>query len=144
MYRSVEDTKEALKRALERAVCIEQENESLRFNIENLLRDKGVIENTLENTRRYLNETEHLVRAREGNVAIEDFAKLVEKLEISELRAQEASTESAKAFANSSRTIAYLESECTRLKTLIDHFRCVNVKLSDDVKLAHLEGKPPP
>ena len=41
------------------------------------------------------------------------------------------------AFARSARSIALLEGECTRLRTLLDHFRGVNAKLIGDVKAAH-------
>jgi hypothetical protein len=46
-----------------------------------------------------------------------------------ETRAVQMSTMSAKSFAQSARTIAYLEGECGRLKTMLDHFRCVYVRL---------------
>ena len=42
-----------------------------------------------------------------------------------ETRAVQMSTMSAKSFAQSARTIAYLEGECGRLKTMLDHFRSV-------------------
>ena len=50
------------------------------------------------------------------------------------------SAQSAKAFAQSARTIAYLEGEVTRVKTLADHFRVVNDKLMGDLKLSREES----
>jgi chromosome segregation ATPase len=137
---NMEETKSALKSALDRAVVVEEENELLRIDLNDIEKQKLDLERALQETRRYLEETETLVRSRQDNVGVEDFAKLIEKLETSEARAQEVAAESATAYADSTRTIAYLESECTRLRTLVDHFRCINVKLGDDVKTAHLEG----
>lgn len=50
------------------------------------------------------------------------------------------STISAKSFAQSARTIAYLEGECGRLKTMLDHFRLVNDKMMCDIRIAREEG----
>lgn len=73
----------------------------------------------------------------------EEFSRLkvqVERLEKSEKRSLEISKHGAKSFARSARTIAYLESECLRLRTLVDHFRLVNSKLTSDMKAANEEG----
>jgi chromosome segregation ATPase len=61
-----------------------------------------------------------------GTVGIEELRRLEERLENAEQRAVEISTHGAKTFAQSARTIAFLEGECGRLKTLQDHFRYVN------------------
>ena len=137
---SLEETQLALRNALERAVALEEENQDLRISLDTVLQEKMTVERALEGTRQSLEETEVLARSRQENVGVEDFAKLMEKLEAAEIRAQETATESAQAFADSARTIAFLESELTRVKTLVDHLRCVNVKLQDDMKVAHLEG----
>lgn len=137
---SLEETQAALKTALERAVVLEDENQELRYALNAAMQEKVGVERDLEGTRQSLEETVLLARSRQDNVGVEDFAKLMEKLEAAEIRAKETAAESAQAFADSARTIAYLESELTRVKTLVDHLRCVNVKLQDDLKVAHLEG----
>jgi hypothetical protein len=60
--------------------------------------------------------------------------------EQAETRAVQMSTISAKSFAQSARTIAYLEGECGRLKTMLDHFRLVNDKMMCDIRIAREEG----
>lgn len=72
-------------------------------------------------------------------ISAEEFARLAARLENAELRAEEMATNGAKAFARSARTVAFLEGECSRLRTLGDHFRAVNMKLMGDVKAAHEE-----
>ena len=70
----------------------------------------------------------------------EEVHNIKQRLSEAELQAEQMSSESARAFAKSARTIAYLEGECTRLKTLLDHLRVVNAKLNGDLKTAHLES----
>lgn len=138
--RQMDDVKHALKLALSRAVLSEGENETMKVLMEDVVMEKTRIERELQLAERHLSDSQLMLRNREENVNVEDFAKLVDKLESAELRAQEAATESVKEFASSARTIAYLESECSRLKSLVDHFRCVNIKLGEDVKEAQVEG----
>lgn len=57
-----------------------------------------------------------------------------------ENRAEKAAAEHAKLYAQHVKTIAYLESECSRLHGMADHFRAHNTKLSDDLKKARLEN----
>ena len=57
-----------------------------------------------------------------------------------ETRAVQMSAISAKSFAQSARTIAYLEGECGRLKAMLDHFRLVNDKMMCDIRIAREEG----
>jgi chromosome segregation ATPase len=77
---------------------------------------------------------------REKSTRIDDFAKLNERLEQAEKQALDMSTDGAKAFARSSKTIAYLESECARLASLADHHKSVNIKLADDIRSMQEEG----
>ena len=58
-----------------------------------------------------------------GGVGGEELYRLNERLVQAESRAVQMSALSAKGFAQSARTIAYLEGECGRLKVMVDHFR---------------------
>jgi chromosome segregation ATPase len=75
-----------------------------------------------------------------AQLASEEYARLVERLELAEKRAVEMSSSGAKAFAKSARTIAYLEGECNHQASLVDHFRGVNAKLTSDLKIVHEEA----
>ena len=66
----------------------------------------------------------------------DDVLKLTERLENAEKRSMEVATHHAKLFANNSRGMAILESECYRLRSLVDYLRLVNAKLIGDVKFA--------
>jgi chromosome segregation ATPase len=57
---------------------------------------------------------------------------LKERVMCAERKAEFLSSDRARSFALSSRVIAYLESECIRLKSLCDHYRSSNTKLSND------------
>ena len=70
----------------------------------------------------------------------EEWHLLSERLSAAEQRAMTISAQSAKTFAQSARTIAFLEGEGARLKALVDHFRVVNEKLVGDLRLAREEG----
>jgi chromosome segregation ATPase len=70
----------------------------------------------------------------------DELAKLSERLECAERRAEELTVNGAQAFAKSSRAIAYLEGECSKLTSVGDYYRGVNVKLLDDLKAVREEA----
>eukprot|EP01038_Epipyxis_sp_PR26KG_P008401 gene8401-11359_t len=84
-------------------------------------------------------QTKNLENSMEQSIMIqpEEYDHLIQRLNDAEKRAIIMSTEGAKSFARSTRTIAFLEGECTRLKTLIDHFRIINMKLTNDLKISN-------
>lgn len=75
-----------------------------------------------------------------GGVGGEEMARLSERLMLAEQTAMQLSARAAKSFAQSARTIAYLEGECGRFKSLVNHFRVVNEKIMCDLKIARKEG----
>lgn len=89
LQEAVEESNRALQSALHRNAQIEEDKEELIQQMESALGDKTALEKLLEDTQRVLNESEDLVRSREENVGVEDFARLVDRLEQSEARAQE-------------------------------------------------------
>jgi predicted nucleic acid-binding Zn-ribbon protein len=71
---------------------------------------------------------------RQSSVSVEAFAEIKNKLSDAVRKADFLSADRAKAFALSSRVVAYLESECIRFQSLVDHYRSSNAKLSADMR----------
>jgi hypothetical protein len=132
----LEEVEDSLKDALQTL----EEEAIEKYDVMNKLRDShresSIFERSLAEARY---EHDAMEKTRE-EIEIATEARLYERLDAAEKRAIEMSNNGAKSFARSTRTIAYLEGECLRLKLLVDHFRLVNVKLSGDLKTAHEEG----
>lgn len=76
----------------------------------------------------------------EKQVLYDEIYQLQQKLQLVEKQSAEISTNGAKVFAKTSRTIALLEADVIRLKSLIDHFKLVNIQLNEDLKVAQIEA----
>ena len=81
-----------------------------------------------------------LIMRKDSALTLDDLPRILEKLEVAERRCVDISAERARAFANSARSIAFLEGESARLRQIVDHLRVVNEKLIGDVLLAQNEG----
>lgn len=119
------EAQDALKEATRVAEDEAAERDALWHQLQDAQNENERLEKALEDLR--LNKG----LDKDGNpiynpslVAIDDFQRLGQRLEAAEQRAVEISSNGAKQFAQSARTIAYLEGECSRLKTLLDHYRC--------------------
>ena len=128
----------SLQNALKNAEENENEKKSLWLQVQQSLKDQERLERALKDTRLMRSTTADSLRDRDRDsgyggshgglgsiqgVSTDEMYRLNERLVQAEQRAVQMSAMSAKSFAQSARTIAYLEGECGRLKTMLDHFR---------------------
>lgn len=140
--KALKDTQALLEKALDRHDHDAHEKEEAWAKYDAAQQHVEDLEHMLDDVNAQLAERidMHNNNDAQAQVLEEEFLSIKQRLSEAELRAEQMSTENARSFAKSARTVAYLEGECTRLKTLLDHQRVVNVKLTGDLKNAHLEG----
>lgn len=140
--RALKDTQALLEKALDRHDHDAQEKDEAWNKYDAAQQHVEDLQRMLDDVHAQLAERidMHNNNDAQAQVLEEEFLSIKQRLSEAELRAEQMSTENARSFAKSARTVAYLEGECTRLKTLLDHQRVVNVKLTGDLKNAHLEG----
>ena len=120
---------------MEKNDFLAEEREQMLTRLKEAQADRDDLERSLEEVRIDAQLQQQDISRESIQNANEELARLSERLEAAERRAVEMSTNGAKAFARSSRTIAFLEGECARLSSLADHFKGVNAKLTGDLKL---------
>ena len=126
----------SLQNALKNAEENDNEKKNLCLLVKQSMKDQERLEKALKDTRLMRSTTADSLRDRDSGfggshgglgsvqgVSTDEMYRLNERLVQAEQRAVQMSTMSAKSFAQSARTIAYLEGECGRLKTMLDHFR---------------------
>lgn len=140
--RALQETQALLQKALDQHERDATEKDEIWAKYEDAQQQVGELQGLLDEVNAQLEERVSANQDQEAQAQAvqEEVGAIHERLSEAELRAEQMSTESARAFAKSARTIAYLEGECTRLRTLLDHLRVVNAKLNGDLKEAHLEG----
>ena len=139
----------SLQNALRNAEENDIEKKNLWMQVQQSLKDQERLERALKDTKLMRSGTADSMRDRDRErdrdrdsgfggshgglvgsvqgVGGEEMYRLNERLVQAEQRAVQMSAMSAKNFAQSARTIAYLEGECGRLKTMLDHFRYVHI-----------------
>lgn len=70
----------------------------------------------------------------------DEFSKLLEKFELTEKRTLELSSVNAKQYSKLMKELVYYKEENSRVKTLLDRLRIVNMKLIGDIKTANSAG----
>lgn len=122
--KTIEELDQGLKGTYEAWTSEVQVNSELQKRIEELeLKTERHLSNDKEEVKKQLLH----VSLEQRLLAVENDAKEIFKSE-------------AKTRATSVRTIETLEGDCARMKSLIDHLRTVNAKLTGDVKVANEMG----
>jgi chromosome segregation ATPase len=140
--KALKDTQVLLQNALDQHDRDAEEKENIWNKYDAAQQQIDELQGMLDDVNAQLSERINVNNNQDAQALVvqEEIHTIQQRLSEAEHRAEQMSTESARAFAKSARTIAYLEGEVTRLKTLLDHLRVVNVKLNGDLKNAHLEG----
>jgi chromosome segregation ATPase len=140
--RTLHETQALLQKALDQHDRDATEKEEIWAKYDAAQQEVGELQAMLDEVNAQLEERVSANQGQEAQAQAvhEEVLAIQQRLSEAELRAEQMSTESARAFAKSARTVAYLEGEVNRLKTLLDHLRVVNVKLNGDLKEAHQEG----
>lgn len=121
---SFDETQQSLRDAIDRRFKDEQVIHELQDQLLSLRSEYIECEEAFR-------EVQSKLRNKDQQYSNDGFStRLVE----AENRAEEMASEQAKLFAQSSRIIAYLEGENSRLKNMCDHFRMANSKLMVELK----------
>ncbi|RYH32484.1 hypothetical protein EON65_00465 [archaeon] len=140
LEKTLRDTQTALQDALDRHERDEQRFAELEDELGHLNNERhGHLETIQELERQNMN-LRNASKNMTTSVSAVEVSDLKARLCAVESRAEKAAAEHAKLYAQHVKVIGYLESECTRLRGLGDHFRAVNSKLMADVKQAQLQG----
>ena len=132
LSKSLLECKNSLSFALDRIIKLENENEEQKRALNDYDEQKYYLEQSLQQAEKEhdeLNQSKAVIQE-----VTEEIAKLQHTLDLTNQRMNEVVATSTKDFAKSSRTIAYLESECTRLRGLVDHYKVTVIKLQGDTK----------
>ena len=132
LSKSLLECKNSLSLALDRIIKLENETEEQKRALNEQDSHRYYLEQSLlqaEKEHDELNQSKAVIQE-----VTEEIAKLQHALDLTNQRMNEVVATSTKDFAKSSRTIAYLESECTRLRGLVDHYKVTVIKLHGDTK----------
>jgi chromosome segregation ATPase len=136
----LEDTLNSLNRVMDSNDALVEERNEFEVKLRECILERDELERTLEDLKVEAQFQAQDISRESAQLAADEFARLVERLELAEKRAVEMSSNGARAFAKSARTIAYLEGECSHQASLVDHFRGVNAKLTNDLKVTNEEA----
>lgn len=140
MQQDLQRTQRDLEISREETQLLNSLKETLYRDLEQQQYEKEALEEAIQDLERDNDQRVFLNQSQEKQAVAEDVATLKLKLEDAENSVLELSQNGANLFAKTTRTITYLESECTRFRSLLDHFKLVNLQLTSDLQQAHEEG----
>eukprot|EP00981_Chlorochromonas_danica_P006215 scaffold1307_cov166-Ochromonas_danica.AAC.37 len=140
LQKTLRETQFALQDALQRHENDEEHIIHLSDEIQRIQEEKQNQLMTIQDLEHQLLSLRNANKKVSSNISAVEVSDLKARLCAVEGRAEKAAAEHAKHYAQHVRVIAYLESECSRLRGLGDHFRGVNVKLMNDLKKVKLEA----